>query len=397
MKFFVSTLLVTNCFFLFSQKQLNIVFFVNDSKTSSSELNSFSNMVYLNNGDVKLANYTIYHFTSKKERDTTWTNKKKNASYKVIQTDCDFSICSSLNTLVPDKKTQKNKFYNCQNLLKCDFNKWNISNVNTLTSRSESLLLEKIKEEVSLNKIDKTNTTIFFYLGNDMATDSKPEIKFEKETISVKSGESVQLNPVFSKNIKNVVWTPNENISCIDCKTPTVNPSKNAVYTVSASDSMNCHNVSKSITVNVINDCDCNSGSMKPINDVFGKLTVSKYKNDIDIAEWQIISNQSSYNFDLLMTPNCSNEFNLSIEDNNGRVIWDTTYLRSDIDQSADTDFHRIYGEKYFVFRLPLYPKRSIINDPEKFFIIKINSIDENQLACKTYISPKVIFTKCPE
>ena len=126
MKLIIQSVFILISLNTFSQKQLNIVFFVNDSKTSSSELNSFSNMVYLNNADVKLANYTIYHFTSKKERDTTWSNKKKNASYKVIQTDCDFSICSSLNTLVPDKKTQKNKFYNCQNLLKCDFNKWNM-------------------------------------------------------------------------------------------------------------------------------------------------------------------------------------------------------------------------------------------------------------------------------
>lgn len=395
MKLIIQAVFILISLSTFSQKQLNIVFFVNDSKTNSSELNSFSNMVYLNNGDVKLANYTIYHFTSKKERDTTWTNKKKNASYKVIQTDCDFSICSSLNTLVPDKKTQKNKFYNCQNLLQCNFNKWNISNVNTLTSRSESLLLEKIKEEVSLNKIDKTNTTIFFYLGNDMAIEGKPEIKFEKETISVKSGESVQLNPVFSKNIKNVVWTPNENISCLDCKTPTVNPSKNTVYMVSASDSMNCYNVSKNITVNVINDCDCNSGSMKPINDVFGILSIPKYKDDIQIADWQIISNQSGgFVFDVLFTSNCANRYKLTIEDKDGNVVWEDYFNKDQVDKRARAELHEKYPD-YLVFRLTLKSLSKLFEGAESFFIINLTSIDESYVSCQPYKSPKLIFTKC--
>ena len=392
-------LLLQTLFFLFtlnsfSQKQLNIIFFVNDSKTSSTELNSFSNMVYLNNSDVKLANYTIYHFTTNKERDTTWSNNKKNVSYRVIQTDCDFSICSSLNTLVPDKKTQKNKFYNCQNLLKCDFNKWNISNVNTLTSRSESLLLEKIKEEVSLNKIDKTNTTIFFYLGNENIIDAKPEITFDKEQIDLKSGQTIQLNPSYSKNIKKVVWSPNESINCLDCKFPSIKPSKNAVYTVTASDSLNCHTISKNITINVVSDCDCNSGNMKPINDVFGKISIPKYKNDIQLADWQIISNLGGFVYDILFTSNCSEQYKLVLKDKADVIVWEGNFSKAQVDKRGNTELHELYPE-YLVFRLNLNRISNLLHNSDNYFEINIYSIDNNGLSCLSYKSPKLIFTKC--
>jgi hypothetical protein len=395
MKILLNVILILIPFSFISQKQINIIFFVNDSKTTSSELYSFSNMVFLNNKDVKINNFNIYHFTYNKERDTTLTNKKKKVIYKVLPTDCDFSICSSLNTLVPDKKTQKNKFYNCQNSLKCDINKWGISNVNSLSSRSESLLLEKIKEEVALNSIDKTNTTIFFYLTNENNLESKPEVTFEKEQIELKSGQSIQLNPIYSKNIKKVIWTPNESISCIDCKLPSINPTKNIVYTVTASDSLNCHTVSKNISINVVNDCDCNSGNMKPINDVFGKLSIPKYKNDIEIADWQIISNQSGgFVFDVLFTSNCAQQYKLTIEDKNGSVIWEDTFTKEQVDRRARTELHDKYPE-YLVFRLTLKSLSKQFEDAENYFKINLFSLDESGVSCQPYKSPKLIFTKC--
>jgi len=107
MRTFLYFILVIIPFSFISQKQINVVFFVNDSKTSSTELYSFSNMVFLNNKEVKINNFNIYHFTSNKERDTIWANNKKQVYYRVFQTDCEFSICASLNTLIPDKKHKK--------------------------------------------------------------------------------------------------------------------------------------------------------------------------------------------------------------------------------------------------------------------------------------------------
>jgi hypothetical protein len=264
-----------------------------------------------------------------------------------------------------------------------------------LSSRSESLLLEKIKEEVALNSIDKTNTTIFFYLANENNLESKPEVTFEKEQIELKSGQSIQLNPTYSKNIKKVIWTPNESISCIDCKLPTINPTKNTVYTVTASDSLNCHTVSKNISINVVNDCDCNSGNMKPINDVFGKLSIPKYKNDIEIADWQIISNQSGgFVFDVLFTSNCAQQYKLTIEDKNGSVIWEDTFTKEQVDKRAQTELHDKYPE-YLVFRLTLKPLSKQFEDAENYFKINLFSLDESGTSCQPYKSPKLIFTKC--
>ncbi len=394
MKILLNVILILIPFSFISQKQINIIFFVNDSKTTSTELFSFSNMVFLNNKDVKINNFNIYHFTSNKERDTTLINKKKKVIYKVLPTDCDFSICSSLNTLVPDKKTQKNKFYNCQNLLKCDINKWGISNVNNLSSRSESLLLEKIKEEVALNSIDKTNTTIFFYLANENNLESKPEVTFEKEQIELKSGQSIQLNPIYSKNIKKVIWTPNESISCTDCKLPTINPTKNIVYTVTASDSLNCHTVSKNISINVVNDCDCNSGNMKPINDVFGKLSIPKYKSDIQLADWQIISNLGGFVFDILFTSNCSEKYRMVLTDKDDLIVWEENYSKAEVDKRGNTELHQLYPD-YLVFRLNLNRMSNLLHNSDNYFKINIYNIDNNGLSCLSYKSPKLIFTKC--
>ena len=159
---------------------------------------------------------------------------------------------------------------------------------------------------------------------------------------------------------------------------------------------MNCHNVSKSITVNVINDCDCNSGSVKPINDVFGKLSIPKYKNDIEIADWQIISNQSGgFVFDVLFTPNCANRYKLTIEDKDGNVVREDYFSKDQVDKRARAELHEKYPD-YLVFRLTLKSLSKLFEGAESYFIINLTSIDESNVSCQPYKSPKLIFTKCP-
>jgi hypothetical protein len=380
---------------LYSQAKINVYFFVNDSNLSSVDLKKSAQLIYLDNS-IKIDNFSIYHFTNKTEENTKWTNKKKIVEYKPTSVDCDFSICNSLNIMISSNKTEKNKLFTFKSNLSCETNKWNIETVN-LSNSNDGNVIDKIKEEIAINKEIKKNTSLFFYFsGNE--NHEKLNVNLEKDIFEIKKNDSLQINPIFSSNVAKIEWSPIDGLSCSNCPKPKISPTKNTIYTISVSDSAKCKTLSKNFTVNVKSNCDCKSGTLKPLKDVLDLESISKYIKEppSNLSEWKILSNVSgSFVFDFMTSSNCGLKFNVEIyKSSNMMKIWELPYDRSDVDKSADTELHKKFSNN-FVFRLPLNKVKSILEDPSETFILKIKSIDETFESCGIYSSPTLTFVKC--
>lgn len=395
MKYFFTILVLSFSVILFGQSKINVYFFVNDSNLSSIDIKKSVQLIYLDNS-IKIDNFIIYHYTNKKEENTKWTNKKKVVDYKPTSIDCDFSICNSLNLMISSNKTEKNKLFTFKSNLSCETNKWNIETIN-LSNSSDGNVIDKIKEEIVINKDLKKNTSLFFYFsGNENF--EKLNVKLDKDIFEIKKNDSLQINPVFSNNVAKIEWSPKDGLSCSNCPNPKISPIKNTSYTISVTDSANCKSINKSIIVNVKNNCDCLSGSLLPVNDIFGKISISKYKNDSELSDWKLLSNQSgAFVFDLITTSNCGSKYNVELYKSSNKIkIWEMEYDRSDVDFRAENDYHLKYP-KNFVFRLSFNQIKSKLEDPKETFVLKITSYDDKSESCSTYISPTLTFAKCNE
>lgn len=379
--------------------KINVVLLINDSKATSTEIHKSVDVIYLQS-KFNIDQFTVFHFSHKTLSSTNWSNKKKNVDYRPILVDCNFQICEQLNTLISASRSEKTKFFDCNSSLQCEAKNWGVE-YSTLSNNNESTILDKLKEEVTINKSIKKNITLFFYiLGEQFIVN--PTVAFERgDTLEVNSGEATSLNPIYSKDVKKISWSPAKGLSCFDCKYPTLQLSDNNTYTVSVTDSLHCKTQNKLLTVIVKNKCLCSNSTMKAVSDVFGQLPISKYESDIDaeIADWQIASNQSGgFVFDLICTPNCASRFKVKIENKDRNKVWEDAYTRSQVDKRARNDYHQEYPD-YLVFRLDLTKiarkAGQGIRDPNDHFYISILSYDDNNQECAPYESQRIIFSKC--
>jgi len=384
-------------FALLSQMENNFYLIINDSKMTSSDIKSMMNLIYLES-DIKLNQFKVIHYTNKLENTENWVNKKKIVEYKPTKTGCDFNACESISAIISLVKTERTKFYMCEKQLKCDFQSFGIES-SLLPNKNESTLINKIKEEITLNKSSKKKLTIFFYIENNQIN-YKPQINFESENIQIKDSESYTLNPQITGNVANYNWVPSDGLSCSDCKNPVVRIDNNKTYTLTVSDSMGCSSISKTINVTVEKSCLCDKDLQKT-EILLGKLPIKKYKKrdpkKTAIWEWGIISNQSGgYVFDLVCKSVCAKKYKVVVRKSNGSPIYEDFYTIEEVDKRSRNDYHEKYPEN-FVFRLDLAELSDFLNDEEEYFTIEILSIDDSNLECfdKKYTSPKVRLTKC--
>ena len=380
-----------------ASSRLNIYFLVNDSHVSPDQLKSMVNLIYLSS-KLKANKFTIIHFTSKQEANATWVQNKKSVEYKPLFKTCDFSLCGTLNTLISSNKTEHNKLYFCNSDLPCDAGVWNLE-TGRLTSKSEAMIQDKIKEEISLNKDAKNYSTLFFYISGDVP-ELKPTVIFEKDTIEAKADDVVSLRPTYAGSIAKIEWLPVNGLSCSDCREPNVKLQTTNTYTVTVSDSSSCKNsASKSITVNVKKSCFCSKGILLPVSDLLSDPLVKKYRTGLAIADYQISSNESGgWVFDFLTTPNCAASFQATLKEidskNKSKDIWQQQYLRNEVDEHGNFELLKKHPGK-FVFRLYLDDIKENLQDPESVFILQIDSYDDENHSCHPYVSPKLIFAKC--
>jgi gliding motility-associated-like protein len=67
---------------------------------------------------------------------------------------------------------------------------------------------------------------------------------------TLKLGDSIQLTPITNFVVKNMVWSPKNYLSCTTCKSPWSKPFHTVIYTVKATDSLDCM-VSQQLTLTV--------------------------------------------------------------------------------------------------------------------------------------------------
>lgn len=372
---------------------VNVFIISFDPVSGNEDFKRMVDLIYLKN-KVNVERFTILHFTNRREDDEVWKNKNKQVNYKSSLIDCKFTVCNTISTLITAYKSEKNKFFICNSPLSCDISHWDVESA-MLTGSSESKILDKIEEEVAINKSVKKDVSLFFYLAQGRL-ELDPNVSFLDDSIILKQGESLTLMPMYSNDVSKVEWTPKVDLSCNDCRTPIARPNRSIDYTVVVADSLNCKSNSKTVHVEVAGNCLCGNSSFKPVTDVFGMMSIPKYSNDVDdqIADWQIASNQSGgYVFDFVCKPNCSLKFKVRIEDNAGNKVWEDYFDRSEVDASSRNDYHQLCQE-CFVFRLNLSNYKKIASN-DKNYTVYIYSYDDKNQECAPYRSPRIIFSKC--
>ena len=374
----------------FSQKNINVILLVNDNKKTLYDLENLSNLIYLDNSNIKLNQFTIYHFSGKNEKNIVWSNNKKSVEYKHIYKNCNSEICDPIKLLISDKKTTISKLFIYDSNLSCDIS-YSVDAVEKMPNQNESTISRILKEQIALNKKTKDIITLFYYISEEQ-TSINPTVLFQKDTFELKKGESLQLHPTYSGEVKKIEWKPVDGLSCGDCKDPFISPSKSVSYSIKVTDSLQCKTQTKDVFIEVKNSCNCFS-NLKPIRDVFGVIPISKYKT-ADLADWQISANQSGGKiFDLVTEPNCGSKFKLLIKDDFGKTIFEDVYDRSDVDFRSLLDYHKKFKDK-FVFRMDLNSIYNSLDYKNKCFI-QIYSYDDENNECSPYKSPSINFSKC--
>lgn len=396
---------------LLSKGQVSVVVFVNDYKKEASDLRKMANSIYLES-KIKVNSFKIIHFSPFLGNSDTWINKKKKVDYQSIARNCDDDFCSIVQNKIDDLKSGKNKIYTGASL-RCDYlaGKYSIASLSSGSGNDEyQTIIDKILEEIELNRRQKFNLTLFFYIERG-ETFTNPTITFPRREIDLNKGDLYQLNPIYDINVHKVTWHPTEGISCIDCRTPILKPERNSKYYATVVDTIHCKTYTDSIEVKV-KKCLCGDQYLKPVTDLFAEVNSndSKYeRRPGDFVDWIIRGNRGIANsFDILCHPNCANKYKVVVKNSkSGTELWSKEFEKSMLVQSVN--YLNVYHDKYpndLVFRLNFSEYESggklslmarAIKDAENTFRIFIFSIDDDNKVCDNpYESPRVIFT-CPE
>jgi hypothetical protein len=388
-------------FFLnFSMFSSNIKIFIilNDNSLASSDVKKIVDYIYFKN-KFKVFSFTILHFSQNSEEQCQWKFKKKLVDYKPTKTDCNFSICDNLIPILKYEKSEKTKFFNCESVLPCSISNIGIETTN-LSNKNESTIIEKINDEVELNRKSNKDLTLFFYLsGKELTT--KPTVTLPLDSIILTDpNTSISINPIYSSNFAKYFWNPKLGLSCSDCRYPKVSIDKRTVYSISGVDSTGCASNTATIIVDINKVCQDGYGKCdilfgtpeKPISVKFEHTERSKAVN----YDWIIHANQSgNAEFEIITEPNCGTSFKLLIYDQKNNTIWQGFYDRADVDIRSRSNYHKIFPKK-FVFKLNLKSIQGILKNTEmRQYRIEIQSFDEKNNTYEIYKSPHVYFSNC--
>lgn len=387
----IFSILLTAPLFLSGQVENNVCFFFNGSKINSSDINRMMNFIYLEN-NIKLNSVKVIHITKDNESKMTWINKKKSVEYNPSKYYCGFDVCQSINSIYSYIKQDKNILYNCQSKSPCKLNDIDLE-IRSLNSKSESIIIEKIKEGISTNKVLKKKQSIFFYI-EELEDFPKLDINFMSQAIVFNEGGVNTIESNISGNATSISWEPKQGLDCYDCFTPKFIGQTNVTYLVEIKDSVNCQTVSKEVNVSFEKSCLC-EGEISQTEILFDQADRKYYSRSKDLEsdwKWQITANQSGgYMFDLFCNSNCTRKFKVVILDPSGKRI-KTQFL--DLNDENDRK-----PRKNEVLRIDLGSVSELLPNGKFYCVVEITPIDNNDLECesKKYISPKIRFTKCTE
>ncbi|MCO5231096.1 MAG: PKD domain-containing protein [Chitinophagales bacterium] len=118
---------------------------------------------------------------------------------------------------------------------------------------SDSSYLDLLPEEEGTYIVHISNGSCKeYYLPVYVGVSHVPELEAYKDT-TISSGQSVVLNAVTNQNV-NLSWSPNIDISCIDCFSPIVSPKVSTEYSVVAKNEFGCQNEAR-VMIEVLDYC----------------------------------------------------------------------------------------------------------------------------------------------
>lgn len=392
MKSFILTLLLLFSSLSIDAKSpdVNIYFVYENSSLTSLDIKNQIDFIYFKN-NIKANNFNIMHYTKNNETDEIWGTKNKKIIYKPTKTNCDFSICNNLLTLINYQvnKEDINKFYTCETKISCNLRDSNFEVIN-LSNKNESTLINILSKETK-QKTDKKINLYFYFSDNSIQ--NKPTISFESDSISYTEGNlPIKLSPLYSNNIKNIFWDTIAGLSCFNCKYPSLKPDKSQIIKVFGTDTFGCKSEIKTIKIDFIKNCSYGKGECRLIfDDPNANFEAGKKTSIYDYKIYSEIGLEKV--FYVLAKPNCASNFRVIIK-NKKDTVYDKKYKINDVEKSwRNTKFNTVNFE-HFSFRLPMESVNFGVDD---FYIIEIHSFDEQNNKFPTYVSPKISFSQCKE
>ena len=378
---------------LYSQ-EFNIFELVAENKKSNSNQFNLADFIYLKS-DLKATTYNVSHFTVSKIQDTTWKIKKKEVTYRNFKVNCEFNLSTKLNTLYESNQMRSSGDYknhliiNSETLSKIDDNDRFI--IHEIDTDSELAIQREINSIKSSSK--KTNINVYVFI--DKFNMSKPEFKFEKDTIT--SSGLVELKFTTSTKSKKIEWSSNVKFKNDDFNSPTINVNANDKVVAYYIDENGCKSNQDEITLIYKENCNCETSSGK-VEFLYQKSNNIIKANEEDDANWEykIIPEQSgSYIYSIPIKEICGDNFILEVKSPTGNLIHEYNYSRNDVEDN--TENQTLYQNKnIFVFNINLVEQSSFIIPPDSFFFITIYPVI-NGVQCnnRKAISRKIRFSKC--
>lgn len=379
--------------FVFSQ-EFNVYQISSENRKTNQNAYNLADFLYLSS-ELKVSNYTVFHYTSVQLKDTVWNNKKKKVVYKNNKIDCDFDLKDKFEKIVESNQMRVVGPMQSHLIIGSEFSQ-KISDiqrfiVHEIDSDSELALqreLMKIKDQSK-----KSNITVYIY--NEKYNLIKPEISFVKDSIF--GNGNIEISFKSSTLSKKVNWSSNVKFLDDDKLKPFVNLTSNQIVTASYVDENGCVSNEDKLFLIFKEDCNCDLVKGKP------EILYQKSKNiierqDDEEADWEykaIPEQSGSLIYEIPVKNVCGERFLVEIKSTTGKILFTETYEREDVDERSMNPI-AVKNKDIIVFILPLDELRSYIETADSYFYVSIiPEISGQECLKRKYTSLKIRFSKC--
>jgi len=392
---------------LFAKEKVRVYIILNDFYQTRDQVEVWSESVLMKDKKLKITSANILHFTDKSDRNSRdrWKmNKNKtDVNYESFKATCGVMNCDQLGMRLSaySSSVTNDVLIHCGNVLDCDKSSWGIDETVEIASNEIGKIREAMKKQIKANKGSKKDLNIYLYVSVEF---NLPEVSvsFDRDTVLLKDGEVLNLNPITSDNVERISWSPMEGLECNDCFSPLVTLKASKLYHVQVSDALNCVSDEANVYVQYVDDCICNLNSER-LEGVLERRN-NPEENCPDYYENNYIeSNQTLYTlssrengayvYHIYTKKYCAPEYYLEVIDRDTRnVIYKKYYKKDEVDHRSGIDDKLI--DRFYIFRLSLTHKKHIIEQSEAF-VIRITPIDKRGTMCEAYLSSHLNLQGC--
>jgi hypothetical protein len=394
----------------FSKQKVTIVFLFNDSKRTVSDISTWTKQIFEGRKRLRLSEVRMVHFTNNPSgTDETWGLGKKlqSSPFLPLKVKCDQLEENKLLSLISayrNASAQNILMYEGQNF-PYDTESVNMDRLSPLLKiNPEDVYLEidrliKLNKGAKKNKGTKKDLNIFIYLPGSHSVDPV-SVYIEDKSIPTEFNSVINLNPEYSKNVSKVQWKSSTFIDCDTCRILSLNVTQSSKYVVEVRDKENCSTSSDTVSIELVNKCNC-SDNMTDIIEFEWEKNPLITPSQIEGVKKGIKALKSGAPvYDLFIKKHCAEEFLLEIYDPDGiNKIWERKYLKEEVDERNLNPFHLKYPG-YYIFRMNLFLIKNLLFDLNGKYmfdgvIFRITPIDSNGVKCFTISSPKINIAEC--